>query len=654
MRRPASQTGGTIGRPDIGRPDSHRANRPFGGRLACGLFVVLAFAGVPGSAPTARVVADESLPSDQRLRSEQESISGRYARFERVLTQMADILGYEDPERAELLRRAISESREKDIATTLENIAGDLGRSDFGNAISKQKTVTADLRELLKLLQSEDRMSAVERERQRIADLLNDVNNLKARQRAVRARTENSAAPSSAAPGQQQAQEDAENILSEMNEHDGTSGQGEQAGEGAEGANAAGTDSQNSGDPNGKSGADGSETGGKGEENSGDSGDDSGDTDPDSDTGTEDAGSPQGEPQDGEPEEGEPKDGEPKEGGSKSGEPSGENSAADSEGTPQGEQSPTDSQDAQGNSSQESSQSPNSQSSPSQNSPSQSGSNENDAEQTPGKQQMQTASNLMMEALDQLREQEREAALARQDRAISELQKAAAELETMLQQLREEEKEMVLATLEARFQRLLSLQTRIYDTTVDLASTPRDQWLDNAISQCRELSQDQVEATQECSFTTSLLREDGTSVSILVAVEDIESDMGMIAERLQQTKVGPLTQSMETDVIEALKELIEATQREMQEMKEQENQSPPQQQDPSAQKPPLVQFMEEIKVLRSLQQRVNRRTRQVNGLFQEASPDDAADLRDQLDELARRQERLRTSALKLAEQMEQK
>ena len=72
-------------------------------------FALVAFAVCPGVAGQ----ADEStLPANQRLRNEQESVSGRYARFERVLSQMADILGYDDPERAELLRRAISESRE--------------------------------------------------------------------------------------------------------------------------------------------------------------------------------------------------------------------------------------------------------------------------------------------------------------------------------------------------------------------------------------------------------------------------------------------------------------------------------------------------------------------------------------------------------------
>ena len=144
------------------------------------------------------------------------------------------------------------------------------------------------------------------------------------------------------------------------------------------------------------------------------------------------------------------------------------------------------------------------------------------------------------------------------------------------------------------------------------------------------------------------MREDGTSVSILVAVEDIETDLGSIAERLQMTKTGSLTQTMQTDVIEALKELIEATQKEMQEMKSEERQQ--QQQQSQQKKPPLVELMAEIRMLRSLQLRVNNRTRRIHSLLQEDDSETAA-LQEQLAELARRQDRLRESAIELAGKM---
>ena len=56
------------------------------------------------------------------LRDDQLAVSGRYARFERMLTQMADILGRQDPERADLLRRAIGKGREGRIKEEIESV----------------------------------------------------------------------------------------------------------------------------------------------------------------------------------------------------------------------------------------------------------------------------------------------------------------------------------------------------------------------------------------------------------------------------------------------------------------------------------------------------------------------------------------------------
>ena len=60
--------------------------------------------------------------SAKELRDEQLSISGRYARFERMLTQMADILAKQDPERADVIRRALGKGREDLLKDDIENI----------------------------------------------------------------------------------------------------------------------------------------------------------------------------------------------------------------------------------------------------------------------------------------------------------------------------------------------------------------------------------------------------------------------------------------------------------------------------------------------------------------------------------------------------
>ena len=553
------------------------------------------------------VAFDEpKISATERLRRDQEAVSGRYVRFERLLSQMADMLGHEDPERAELLRRAISKGREQAISVNLDEIARSLGTGNFGPAAEKQVGVTASLRTLLKLLQSEDRRSAVEKDRERLNNLLKDVHNTMKVQRGARGVTQNSKAPSNAAPDQQRASDDADEILKQMKQHDDAQSRDGNAENGD-----ADPDSKST-DPNSESPGSPSDDGEKSKRDS--------EENPESS-----------------PEDDENSDKEPGEQGEQPSDPS--------KGSPDSKPSDQNSEEkSQPSDTNNKSQDPGGESSKSQDG--------EQSEQTPGRRQMETARNLMQEALDQLQQQQREKAVDKQDQAIAELQKAAQELEEMLRQLREEEKEMILAALEARFQRMLALQTGIHESTLDLAATPRKEWADNAVSLCRDLSQQQAELTQECRQTTGLLREDGTSVSILVAVEDIEFDMGSVANRLQDTKVGSLTQSMQTDVMEALRELIEATQREMEEMKSEERQQQ-QQQSKSSKKPPLVELMAEIRVLRSLQLRVNRRTRQINEFLRDPSSSDDEDLLPQLGELAERQDRLRESAGELAKRMEQ-
>ena len=55
-----------------------------------------------------------------------------------------------------------------------------------------------------------------------------------------------------------------------------------------------------------------------------------------------------------------------------------------------------------------------------------------------------------------------------------------------------------------------------------------------------------------------MLRDDGSAVAFPEAVEQMRDDMRQIVERLAQAKVGRVTQSIEEDILAALKEMIEA------------------------------------------------------------------------------------------------
>ncbi|MGV2338828.1 MAG UNVERIFIED_CONTAM: hypothetical protein LVR18_34030 [Planctomycetaceae bacterium] len=116
---------------------------------------------------------------------------------------MADILAKQDPERADVIRRAIGKGREDLLKDDIETIVQLLEQGQLGDAAKKQNEVVDSLQALLVLLQSEDRRSSVERERERLNGLLKNVRNILNEQRSARAATQNSKAPSDAAPGQQ-------------------------------------------------------------------------------------------------------------------------------------------------------------------------------------------------------------------------------------------------------------------------------------------------------------------------------------------------------------------------------------------------------------------------------------------------------------------
>ncbi|MFN6310413.1 MAG: hypothetical protein ACK46M_03055 [Planctomyces sp.] len=495
----------------------------------------------------------------QTLRNEQIAVSGRYARFERMLMQMADILGRQDPERADLLRKTLGKGREDQVREDLEKAIALLESGELGAASEKQTELLQSFQSLMKLLQSEDRRSAVERERERLNGLLKDLRNVIGEQRSARAATQNEESPSNAAPGQQKALEGTGKLLDEMQQHDQKSDGEKSEGEKSEGEKSEGEKSE-------------------GEKS-------------------------EGEKSEGEKSEGEKSEGE-KSGGQKSG---AQKSGGQKSGGQKGQQ------------------------------------------QTPGRESLQEAEKRMQQALEALQQQQREQALKEEDAAIEELQEAAEKLEEQLKQLREEEKEMMLASLEARFQRMLIVETQIHEGTTALAAVPQKDWLELSYGRCRELAQQQTELARECAQTVLLLREDGTSSAILLAAEDIQADMNSVAEWMQQSNVSELTISVQRDILESLKQLVETMQREMQQMQERQQQENQQQQQ-GQQQSPLVDLIAEIRMLRNLQLQVNRRTKRVDDLLEGASDSERATLLKQVSELAERQQKLFESAKDLEKQ----
>src|SRR5690606_30033264 len=160
-----------------------------------------------------------------------------------------------------------------------------------------------------------------------------------------------------------------------------------------------------------------------------------------------------------------------------------------------------------------------------------------------------------------------------------------------------------------------------------------------------QMSRQEAELVLEATKALTLLREEGTAVAFPEAVEQMREDMQLVVGRLERVDVGELTQAIELDIIDALKEMIEALQKEME---KNDQQPPPGEQPPGQpQDPALVETLAELKMLRSLQLRVNGRTQRLGRMIDGEQATDP-DLVGQLRRLSVRQARIQRATYDLA------
>ena len=253
----------------------------------------------------------------------------------------------------------------------------------------------------------------------------------------------------------------------------------------------------------------------------------------------------------------------------------------------------------------------------------------------------------MQRAIDELRKkQDPDKASKHQDEAIRQLLEAKDKLEEILRQLREEEKSLTLASLESRFRKMLGLQLLVYQETVQLGAKGKENE-PNLGPRSRQLARQEEEIVQEIDKAVILLREEGSSVAFPEAVEAIREDMGSIVGLLDQSKVGELTQTVEQGVIEALEEMIDAMQKEMQKQEDEKQQKQDGQQQGGEQEDPLVDAIAELKMLRSLQLRINRSTKQFGKMLQEAETPDPT-IVEQIRKLSQRQSKVQRATYDLS------
>lgn len=595
----------TVSRPEDGLPGrptpTRRPGRPsYVGStaflasfcLVCGV----AWCGKISAAPTdpndqaTPVVADAVAPAavetaespDAELALSQEQVERKYRRFEQVLLRMSELTAGTDPKRAALLRKAVARSKDKQIGAQIEQIVDLLKRDQLAGAAGRQPAIAQDLAALLELLLTEQRGDRLKAERDRIKQQIQRVNELIKKQQQLQGQTESGGDAQKLSEGEGKLAEQTGKLAEEMK------------------------------DPNESPAAD------KHADN--DNNDDSDDKDrEDGQRGKQD-------------DERNESDGRPK---SKDQPAENEGNSKPSENNQSGEEKPSEAKPSGKKEAKPSdSSSPDSPPSDSKDEPSPPSDNE------VARQRVREAREAMDQARQKLEKAEREGAMVDQEEARRKLEEAKARLEEILRQLREEEVERTLALLEARFRKMLQMENEIYEGTVRLDRVPADDRTHNDEIEAGRLGRKQRSVLDELRGAETLLREDGSSVAFPEAVEELREDMEAIAERLAQSKVDPLTQSTEKDVVAALEEMIAAFQKAQKDQEEQQ-QRQAQQQAGEDQEPPLVDNLAELRMIRALQMRVNKRTQEYAKLVSgDEGQADQPELVEALEKLSQREARI--------------
>ena len=602
-------------------------------------------------AATDAAAAEPASEPRANLGQSQLQIQRDFERFEDKLFELSEHLRREDPDRADLLNRTRSQSRELRVLEQMRVIAALLSEgNELGDAVARQDDLIAHLQVLLKLLQSEDERDRIAREIARIEDLIKDTNDVIGRQKDARAATERRGDPEKLEGQQQDVQSRAQQLADKIDRQDAErAAERNRSGEQSESEQSSGQQSEGSQ----SEGQQGEGQQGEGQESSGQP--------MEGESGMPSEGMPsEGEPKDGDPmdsdtkpmpgenPEGEPGDMPPMEGSeSESGSPSESGSQSQSQSPSQsGSQSESQSPSQSGSQSQQQQpgESPEGESSQQTGGP-QSPSDPSDQQQTPGRQELEKAIEEMNQAIEELKAKDHGGASDEQDQALAELERMKAQLEEILRQLREEEREMFLTMLEARFQEMLRVQLQINAETTRLDRVPVDQRGSSHATKSTDLSRNQSGNALEADRALILLKEEGSSVAFPEAVEQMRNNMLVVVGRLGKADTGETTQLYEQLIVETLDEMILALQKELEKMKEQEQQQ--QQQQQQDQDPPLVDVLAELKMIRSLQNQINRLTRQL-GLEVDGEQAVEADTLELLNDLSGRQQRVQEATYDLS------
>jgi hypothetical protein len=573
------------------------------------------------------------------LPEKQQALANRYTQLEQALSRMSMATAKTDPKRAALLEKVLLLSKERLVGNRLENIVALLEKNRLSDSALGQKEVEKDIAELLQLLESDNKKDVNALKREQLQKLIKELTELYNKQRiaAQKAASQDKENLKSLADEQEKLRQTTEELRKNLDELEGknVNNQNEKNSDNSE----KGKNSDNS--QEGKS--DESEKGKSGESQKSES-----DKSQKGESG-ESQKSESGESQKDESDK------------SQKGE-SGESQKDESDKSQKGESG--ESQKSESSESQEG-KSGKSQKGQSGDQSGESGENKDDENKSESdkddsnsdaedsaQRDLRKANKHQKQANKNLKEKKKNDAHTEMEDAAAQIIKAKEKLMKMLRQLREEELMQTLEKLNARFKRMLQVELAIRTQTELLGNEIKLLGVDSSEMRqmkirASKLGEDQGSLIKDADAALVLLREDGTAQAMLESLLQVRFDIDEAKSRLDKAEIDSVTLDVEDAIISALQEMIEAVDDAIKESdkRKKDIENSPSPSGPQAEKEePLIQLLAELKMIRSMQKRVNDRTERYENLttkkLQEDPKSDLEPIRKNVEELTRQQNRI--------------
>jgi hypothetical protein len=262
----------------------------------------------------------------------------------------------------------------------------------------------------------------------------------------------------------------------------------------------------------------------------------------------------------------------------------------------------------------------------------------------PGQQKVQQAQKSMQQASGGLRKQDPSDASRQQGKAIKELEEALQEIEERLAQLREETQLEKLARLEARFREMLVRQQK---ATLDTAAFEKKRQAEGELKRADRLALGKIAAEEgaladAAQQALDIIIDDGTSVVFPDVVKQLRDDLLSVRKLLDGARTDQYTHTLQKEIETTLEELIEALQQAQQQRESMGGGGG------GGGMEPLLPNSAELKLLRSAQLRVNRRTTAIEAARPKEGPLDET-LKGEAQTIAGRQAEIAEMTIRILE-----